>query len=150
MIKCYLDITDWTGYSLGAVHCYGKIKCEGTSIDLLNPLTQEDCDYLNTGDDTFGLYQVGELSQRFNNPDQVRAKALVAWKVHFPQAEVLIEGSASVGEPQPMLASHYPHVMTENNKLYEQAEACGGWDENEAEMMDICHKWDQVMEYTEE
>lgn len=141
----YLEITSFRGMSIGATHYYGKLVCpNANSVELCYQLTKAEVDELNARDRTM-CYREGELSIRFSTRSDIINLVLVDWKKHYPSAQLLVLGRASIVEPQQVLAGEQK-LMDEINILAAQAEECNYWDDEEA-MTQICDKWMTLVEF---
>jgi len=103
----FLDITTWSGISIGAEHYYGKLKEHGgnyKSVELEWPMSQKMATYLNKKDrtrsgDSYDCYKKGCPTVRFDTEQEVKDWALEVWKEHFPDHDLLLIGTDCINEP---------------------------------------------------
>ena len=135
----YLEISDWVGLSLGAVHYYGKLVCNGQRIQLKKEISAAEA--LSLSRDWH--WEKGDTTERFRMKGELRALAIRTWRDHFPDAVMLVEGYVWRVEPQPVLDG--PTEMKKRiNILAAEAEKVDYWND-EVAMQRICDEWDAIM-----
>jgi hypothetical protein len=98
----YLELSNYTGISLGAIHWYGKLVGKGKRVELENVLTAKHAALLNRqGWDS--AYKRGETYPGFLEEEEVKRLAAGIYKDHFPQARCLLLGSPAYAEPKYIL-----------------------------------------------
>ena len=150
----FLEITSWLGLSLGAQHYYGELVTRRSiwkqpRIKLTHILTPRQAAKLNRDLAPGGYsFWAGEESEGFDSEEEIRELALKTWRTYFPQGEMLIEGKASIGDPQRILdwpAS--PLAMEEANKVFADFDELRGYEFNskrsEAERLN--KMWDSLL-----
>ena len=144
MKAVYLRITSWAGVSIGAEHFYGSLTCNSphSKVEVSKPMSQEEVDTLNKKDN-WDSYKVGDLTERFDTEDDVRQRAIEILKVHFPDCELLFEGSSCCSDPCKVVIAPEP-MFTEGNRLYAAAKKIGFWDNDEKAMHKLADEWDKL------
>ena len=139
----YLNITTWSGISIGAEHCYGTLIYIAEAIELTRKLPVEECIKLNKKDTNFGVrYSPGDLTERFNSYDDIRILAIDTFKYHFPDADILVEGGC-VADPVRILVAPND-LMINGNALFKEAEDIGWYTHNESRMEEISIMWENL------
>ena len=140
----FLEISTWAGISLGAEHFYGKLRNSSfdKTVELLRKLTTVECIHLNKKDNYLGLrYREGELTERFESPDLIRTLAINTWKEHYPDGEILVEGSC-IADPVRILIGPN-NIKKRGNELFELAESINWYDDEET-MIKISNEWEEL------
>ena len=135
----YLEISNWTGLSLGAVHYYGKLVCDGQRIQLKKELSRAEALFLSRD----WHWEKGDTTERFCMKGELKDLAIRTWRDHFPDAIMLIEGRAWLVEPQHVLDGP-AEIKRRINALAAEAEKVDYWDD-EVAMQRICDEWDAIM-----
>jgi len=141
----YLTISSYRFLGLGQ-HYYGRLRCGDEHIDVMRQLSATEAATINQ-QRGFTLYSAGDDSISFHLESDVVSKALQVWRDEFPAGTLLVEGGgAAYAEPQKALAGP-PELVAEINAMYQHCEELGWWDGgHEDEMLEICDRWDQVVE----
>jgi len=134
---CHLSISSYRGISPGAIHFYGSLWCDGERIELKKKMDAKDASYLSTKD---YKYHAGEMTERFNLENEIREIAIQSWKKYYPEADVLLEGSSGILDPQKCLDGP-PLLKDRINKLWQRAEKIGGWNGDIKEMTKISNEY---------
>lgn len=143
----YLEISSYTGISIGATHFYGKLIFyngdKREDHELRRELSASEARLLNKIDD-FASYRPGQSTERFDSREDVIAQAVTEYKTIFPTATALICGSSSTLDPQRVLDGP-AELMKKLNSLHRQAERIDYWERNPSKMQEICDKWDLLI-----
>lgn len=125
-----------------ATHYYGKLnfydsRSKYISIELKRKLSAKEAKALTEKDrgdyDWYkSTHKAGELSDRFDSIEQVRAFAVKHYKKLVPGAKVLIVGQWGVCDPQECLDGPAELKLSINNH-FQLFERCGGYEGNEKE-----------------
>lgn len=149
MVIGYLDIDNWTGISIGAIHWYGKIVIDGTgndyiSIELKRVLSMKEAQLLNKTDKHCS-YREGELTHKFDTEQEVLDFALHYFKSNYKG--VLFRGDSSCRSAWQRLI-YWPDIREFNrlaiqmNKLSDKFIALNGYEGNEqAKVAQLDKKW---------
>lgn len=134
----YLTITTWAGMSLGAQHYYAELQQDygdNCKVELTRVLTPAQAAKAN----------------RYRSPgdfEEIRELALRTWLEHFPDAQILIEGRWSVGDPQKILACPGdPTLVDEANAICQEFEKIEGYQyrRNWDRANTLNDTWDQLI-----
>lgn len=149
---CYLDISSFQGLSIGAIHFYGELRCDGNRVELIHHLTTEEAiertkrERADMGSEY--RYKRGDKSRGFTTEEQIIDLACRTWHKHFPDADVLILGDNCVAEPQRVLVGP-KEFKTQINKWYAECKAFGWYEGNPKKMERISDTfWDYWKEHT--
>ena len=147
----HLEVSTWMGTSSDASHYYGRLVGndhvnEYTAIELKRKCTKKDAIEENKKEVGFSAFRIrpGSLTTGFGSIGALRRAAIKCWKEYFPQGKILIEGSATIAEPQRVIDG--PKKIKDTiNRLTKRSEESGGWDVNEDKMEKICDKWTAIV-----
>jgi hypothetical protein len=144
----YLEVSSWTGISIGATHYYGKLTCGDKRVDVKYKLDSTKASMLNRKD-RVKTYRVGDDTNRFDSEHDVIEKALPIWRSFFPKGILLIKGSPSTASPQPVISGPTTLVRRLNvlNQRYEKRwREKPRWDYDPDEVADqIDDLWEKIM-----
>lgn len=141
----YLRGTTWVGSSVCcAEHWYGRFAWQKTrDVDVEHELTQEEADRLNVGDD-WATYKPGDMSTRFFSLESMIDAARATWKLHFPEAKLLILGDPGTHEPQQVIDGP-SRLMALITTLWQECEELGWWDGgHEPECEVLYEEWKRI------
>lgn len=139
---CYLKISSFAGYAIGAKHYYGTLLFNNKDYELSRKLTEYERKKLNLNDGHFS-YRKGSSTYRFNNKKEIIKVAKELWKKKFPKAMCLVLGSEGIAQPQKIIDG-YEKIVKSVNKLYNDSLKCKGWENNKV-MEKICKKWEKIV-----
>ena len=138
MLVLHVDITTWTGISIGATHYYGKIEFpykvkrtklgmpirEEKDVELKYNLTRTDVENLNRKEKMYAstyraTYHVGDASSRFDNKEAIKIAAKKYYDENLKKKyPMIVFGRSSVIEPQEIIG--YNFKDPEKIKLVEE------------------------------
>jgi hypothetical protein len=134
---CHLSISSFRGISPGAIHFYGSLWYGGERVELKKKMDAKQAAYLSTKD---YKYHAGEITERFNSENEILDIAIKLWKKYYPEADVLLEGSSGVLDPQKCLDG--PSILKKRiNELWQQSREIGGWNGNLGKMKEIADEY---------
>lgn len=118
----YLDIKTWMGYSVGAEHYMGTLRCYEPykTVEMQNKLTSRQAKTINKKTRT-NLWQAGTMDERFESEDEIIEQARKEYKTHFPDAKILILGDSGY-KAKRVLDGPPPDVIKRCNTLWELEE----------------------------
>lgn len=155
-IAC-LEISSWSGISMGAEHLYGSIcyyNAEGEykKHTLKYPMTKELAETLNKKDGQGSDWEAGELTDRYESTNQIRDDAVKCFREMLePQGcNILVEGSFATAQPQPVLAwaQGYGKIACAFNDLYKKGKAVDwNWDKDCNLLEALCDEWKALIKY---
>lgn len=132
-----LHISSYAGISAGAIHCYGSLNCRDKRIELKQKVTEKNVLSLSMRD---FKYEIGTMTERFECEEDVRVIARRQWRKFFPDAVLLLEGSAACGDPQRCLVGPVD-LKKEINRLKKAGEKVGGYEGDEKGMTKISDEY---------
>jgi len=134
MVIGYLDISNWTGISIGAVHWYGKLqidhlgKREDERIELLQPMSQKRIRTLNR-EHGFAMYQKGNTTHQFDTEQEVVDFGIQTFKSGYKG--VLMRGSIGSFTPWHNIIVWplaFTPLVTEMTEIAKQFQAINGYE----------------------
>ena len=137
----YLHIASWVGIGIGASHSYGELVFHGKSVRLTRKLTAKQAKEINDNDSfDFPTCRAGQEYSGFDSEEELIKLAVSTYKLHFPEATVLIHGSSSCADPQEILdgPEYFKNAI---NKLYNRAESIGWYERGGGKMYEISDKF---------
>jgi len=142
----HLEVTSWTGISIGAEHYYGSLVVSGDrkkTFELNRKLGDRECFYLNKKDSMPSIirWKAGQLTIRFNTITQLETLAIKIWKKKYPEYDALVKGRSSILDPQEPLDARKKAVFNKLHKFWVDAEATGGYEGDEKAMDKISDKY---------
>lgn len=143
----YVNISSYSGISIGATHYYGKLEYNDQFEELNYEMTKDQAQKFCAKDpsDLF-TYREGETTTRFDTRDSVIAVALGRIK-EYPDIEILLEGGKQSASVQEVVWAKDKVVMDKINKLYEEADALDYYSgKDDARMEDIDDTFSAIME----
>lgn len=146
----YLGLTSFIETNPIASHYYADITFQDEKYDLLHKLSRREAADMNKSDgkkaDNTLSWSPGDELSRYTSKDDAVLHAKRQWRKLVPDAQVLIEGSAAYAEPQLVLDGLAPETTEELNKLYQECEDLGWWDDgNTKEVKAISKRWHDVI-----
>lgn len=146
----YIETSTWSGISPGAIHIYAELRCNGESISLTKKLSARSAATVNKSREglLYRPFKAGDDVDFFDSYEEIEKIALRQWKKEFPDAEILILGSASACDPQKVLFHPTPNVIIEANQLYDEFESFEGYQykKNWPKAEEIQEQWDRLLE----
>ncbi len=154
----YLKIRTYVGSATvyWAKHWQGALFTCGDreGVEVTFTMTQADADAANKEDGPYdspediacgyqGSYRAGSTSTRFLSKESLLEAALAMWRTLCPKASVLIEGEATIIEPQPILVG--PQSIKDRiNAIWAQCEELGWWEGDEESVEKLSDEWQKI------
>lgn len=143
-----LRVTTWAGYDAMASHYYGKLSFydgdEYQSVELERKATEED-KKKHLEETGWELHEDTPMI-KFDSYVELREAAIKEYKGLFPEAEILLEGGG-YAQPEEILDAPTKELCEVGNRIYNDCEASGGWDVNEALMDKLVEEWEILFGY---
>ncbi len=153
----YLDITSFSGVSIGAEHYYGKLVCSGDeykTIELEKKLTSRQAKELNKKDGYGSVFRADSLTGRFDTEQEIISLAIVEYKKHFPEAKILLLGDSASAEAKKVLDAPSKELQEKCNALFNEQKKIG-WinrggffyrtEEGEEKAWDLYKQWNRLI-----
>ncbi len=148
MVIGYLDISNWTGISIGAIHWYGKLQIdhlgrrEDETIELRRKMTNKEILALNK-EQGFAMYRAGEKTHRFDTEQEVIDFGIQTFKSGYKG--VLMRGSIGSFTPWHNIIVWplaFTPLVTEMNKIAKQFQAINGYEGQQKKVAEkLDKKW---------
>jgi len=140
----FLDISTFRGF--GGIHYYGRLQVNYDykldPVDVTYTLDAHAAARFNKDEPgAWKAYRPGDTSSRFDSIEDLIRHAKKQWREAFPDGQLLIRGSTSVVEPQPIIDGD--DALAERlNAIPSQCEELGWWDgKNTMEVERLCDQW---------
>jgi len=136
-------------------HWHGSLYYAQKSVALTHILTADEARHLNVIDfgwteenaadlERWNLYAVGDLTERFFSKRSLIDAAITCWQVHFPDARFLVEGSATIADPQLVLAG-LAATKDRINAIVAEFERLDGWNHRHKDTIArLCEEWERI------
>ena len=141
----FLGLTSFLGAVPGASHWYASIEFNRESIDLDHVISVREAVAMNKSDNRWSrlsTWTPGDETSRYRSKEDAIRVAREKWREIAPDAKILIEGSSSYAEPQPVLDGLPVEIMDELNALFQRCEDLGWWDDGRIDQVKkISEEW---------
>jgi hypothetical protein len=148
----YMQLTSYRGMALNATHIYAKLSRSGCGerpgleVEVVQVLNVAAAAALSRKDQY--KWRSGDLSNRFDAKADAHAAAIAVWRtLANPERDALVEGLASIDEPQPVIAGP-EEFRAAANLLFEEGEALhrdGSWDRHLDRLDEVCARWTSLL-----
>lgn len=153
----FLEIQSWVGLSIGAQHYYGKLGLSDRTLEwkerhekevqVQKPMTSKEAKERNKAEHIEGSswrWKKGDMTHGFATEKELRERALVIWKEHFPEYNLLLEGTTSTLDPC-LVIDAPPEFMEQGNVIVAGCESNNWWEGDEDAMEKLSQQWDKLI-----
>jgi len=149
MVIGFLELSNWTGISVGAVHWYARLIIDQPyeNIEILHPLSEKEIRKLNI-EEGYTSHTKGDLTHKFDTEAEALAFGKQTFKSKY--TGVLFRGDAACRSPW-IKAIVYPtafsSLIERMNKIADKFIALNGYEGSHQTVVErLDHKWGKLYE----
>lgn len=149
MVIGFLELSNWTGISVGAVHWYAKLIINEPyeSIEIKRPLSDREVKELNVAEEYVSHFK-GDLTHKFDTEQEAFDCGVKTFKDKY--TGVLFRGDSACRSPWIKIVvypTEFSVLVDRMNEIADRFIALNGYEGNRQKVVErLDHKWGKLFE----